>query len=151
MARQRRAARRLERIEPEDVARLRRVDHRARLARSGLEGPHAHVRYRGRTERQPLPSYELGRVGEGEVEAVGGAVQPAAVVLVRGQAVQRVRARIHCVPMPTLEGDGNEDVTHPYRIALDGVDPDEVKPKLGEHTLAEHPRRPAATDAVDRR
>src|SRR3989449_10739756 len=45
--------------------------------------------------------------------------------------------------MRTLEGDGNEDVTHPYRIALHGVDPDEVKPKLGEHRLAEHARRQA--------
>src|SRR3989454_3433580 len=150
-ARQRRDARRLERIEPEDVARLRRVDHWARLARSGLEGPHAHVRYRGRAERHPLPFYELRRVGEREVEAVGGAVQPSAVVLVRGQAVQRVRARIHRVQMRTLKGDRNEDVTHPYRIALHGVDPDEVKPKLAEHRLAERPRRQTAHGGGERR
>src|SRR5256886_5448936 len=107
-----------------DVARLRRVDHWARLARSGLEGPHAHVRYRGGAERQPLPFYELRRVGEREVEAAGGAVQPGAVVLVRGQAVQRVRARIRRVQMRTLERDGNEDMRHPDRIALHGVRPD---------------------------
>src|SRR5204862_6340923 len=101
--------------------------------------------------RQPLPFYELWRVGEREVEAVSGAVQPSAVVLVRGQAVQRVRARIHRVQMRTLEGDGNEDVTHPYRIALYGVDPDEVKPKLGAHRLAEHSRRQAAHGGGERR
>jgi len=87
---------------------------------------------------------ELRRAGEREVEPPGGAVQPAAVRLVRGQPVQRVRARIHRVQMRTLEQDRNEDVAEPYRIALGGVDPDEVKPELGEHGLAEHTRREAA-------
>src|SRR3989449_9905924 len=53
--------------------------------------------------------------------------------------------------MRTLEGDGNGDVTQPYRIALHGVDPDEVKPKLGEHRLAEHPRRQAPHGGGERR
>src|SRR6185437_15699736 len=143
-ARQRRHAGRLERIEPEDVARPRRVDDRARLARSGLERPHAHVRYRGPAERQPLTFDQLWRAGEREVQAVRGAVQPAAVGLVRGQPVQSVGARIHDVQMRTLELDRNEDVANAYRIALGGVDPDEVHPELGEHRLAEHPRGEAA-------
>src|SRR5439155_18728836 len=64
--------------------------------------------------------------------------------LVRGQPVQGVSACIHRVQVRALERNRNEDVPDAYRIALGSVDPDEVKPELREHGLAEYTRREAA-------
>ncbi len=73
-----------------------------------------------------------------------GAVQPAAVRLVRREPIERIRARIHCVQVRTAQLDRNEDVPGVHRIALGGVDPDEVKPEFCEYRLTHYARGEAA-------
>ena len=66
------------------------------------------------------------------------AVEPRTGGLLRCQPVERVGARIDGVEVLALERDRDEDVPHVYRIALHGIDANQMIAELREHGLAEH-------------
>src|SRR5436190_20541639 len=90
-------------------------------------------------------------MAQGQREPPRRAIEPCAVHLIRRQAVERVRPRVHEIEMRSLQCDGHEDVTDMHRVALRGLDTDEMVTELAEHRLAQLTRLQTSQGRRERR